>query len=70
MLFYYFNLPIVSHVNPIERVWQYIKYRLRSLWFINLDDVKEKVAHILNSLEQDVIISLASWDCFRNALSL
>ena len=30
-------------VNPIERVWQYIKYHLRSLWFINLDDVKEKL---------------------------
>ncbi|NJO98981.1 MAG: hypothetical protein HC764_25775 [Pleurocapsa sp. CRU_1_2] len=42
----------------------------RSLWFINLDDVKEKVAQILNSLEQDIIISLAGWYCFSNALSL
>lgn len=65
-----FQPPYCPEVNPIERIWQYIKYHLRSLWFINLDDVKEKVAHILNSLEQDVIISLASWDCFKNALSL
>jgi hypothetical protein len=43
---------------------------LRSLWFINLDDVKEKVAQILNSLRQDIIISLAGWDCFQSALSL
>ena len=57
-------------VNPIERVWQYRQYRLRSLLFINLDDVKEKVAQILNSLRQDIIISLAGWDCFQSALSL
>jgi transposase len=57
-------------VNPIERVWEYIKSRLRSQWFIDLDDVKEKVARILNSLSTDTIISLASWECFINALSL
>lgn len=65
-----FQPPYCPEVNPIERVWQYIKYRLRSLWFINLDDVKEKVAQILNSLRQDIIISLAGWDCFQSALSL
>ena len=70
MLFCYFNHLIVSHVNPIERVWQYIKYRLRSLLFINLDDVKEKVAQVLKNLRQDIIISLAGWDCFQSALSL
>ena len=65
-----FQPPYCPEVNPIERVWQYIKYRLRSLLFINLDDVKEKVAQILNSLRQDIIISLAGWDCFQSALSL
>ncbi len=29
----------------------------QSLWFIDLDDVKEKVAQIFNSLEQDIIIA-------------
>lgn len=65
-----FQPPYCPEVNPIERVWQYIKYHLRSLLFINLDDVKEKVAQVLNSLRQDIIISLAGWDCFQNALSL
>ena len=65
-----FQPPYCPEVNPIERVWQYIKYRLRSLLFINLDDVKEKVAQVLKNLRQDIIISLAGWDCFRNALSL
>ena len=65
-----FQPPYCPEVNPIERVWEYIKYRLRSQWFINLDDVKDKVAHILNSLSTDIIISLASWKHFTNALSL
>jgi transposase len=65
-----FQPPYCPEVNPIERVWEYIKFRLRSQWFIDLDDVKEKVARILNSLSTDIIISLASWECFINALSL
>ena len=51
-------------------MWSYVKYRLRSQWFIDLDDVKERVAQILNSLSTDIIISLARWECFINALSL
>ena len=65
-----FQPPYCPEVNPIERVWEYIKYCLRSQWFIDLDDVKDKVARILNSLSTDIIISLASWKYFTNALSL
>ena len=65
-----FQPPYCPEVNPIERVWQYIKYHLRSLLYMDLDDVKEKVAQILNSLSREVITSLAAWDCFYNALSL
>lgn len=65
-----FQPPYCPEVNPIERVWQYIKYHLRSLWFISLSDVKEKVTKILNSLSRDIIISLAKWECFMSALSL
>ena len=65
-----FQPPYCPEVNPIERVWEYIKYRLRSLWFDNLDDVKEKVAHILSDLTHEVIVSLAGWDYFQDALSL
>ena len=72
-----FQPPYCPEVNPIERVWQYIKYHLRSeamplglsLWFINLDDVKEKVANILKSLNREVVISLTNCKCFTDALS-
>ena len=47
--------PYSPEVNPIERVWEYIKYRLRSLWFDNLNHVKEKIAQILNELNHEII---------------
>ena len=65
-----FQPPYCPEVNPIERVWEYIKYRLRSQWFIDLDDVKDKVARILNSLSRDIIISLAGWEYFTPTLFL
>ena len=65
-----FQPPYCPEVNPIERVWEYIKYRWRSQWFINLNDVKDKVARILNSLSTNIIASLAGWEYFTTALSL
>ena len=62
--------PYCPQVNPIERVWEYIKYRLRSLWYADLYDVKEKVAAILNSLSEEIIISLTKWNYLIDALSL
>ena len=62
--------PYCPEVNPIERVWEHIKYHLRSLWFDNLNDVKEKVAQILKDLTEEIIVSLAGWDYFQDALSL
>ena len=55
-----FQPPYCPEVNPIERVWEQIKYRLRSLWFDNLNDVKEKVARILKDLTEEVILILKS----------
>ena len=65
-----FQPPYCPEVNPIERVWEYIKYYLRSLWFIDLKDVKDKVASILNSLDNQTVISLSDWKFFSEALCL
>lgn len=65
-----FQPPYSPEINPIERGWESIKYHLRPFWFINLDDVKEKVARISSSLTKDIIVFLAGWDCFTKALSL
>lgn len=65
-----FQPPYCPEVNPIERVWEYLKYSLRSLWFIDLNDVRDKVARMLNSLDEKTIISLANWKFLSEALCL
>ena len=65
-----FQPPYCPEVNPIERVWEYIKSYLRSLWFVDLGDVREKVAGILNSLNEKTIVSLANWEFFSEILCL
>lgn len=62
--------PYCPELNPIERVWEYLKYHLRSLWFSSLEDLKNQVANILNSLSEKIISSLTAWDYIVNALSL
>ena len=65
-----FQPPYCPELNPIERVWQYIKQQLKNLFFSSLDDVKYKVANILNSLSEDIIHSLTGWEYILDALSL
>jgi transposase len=66
----FFQPPYCPELNPLERVWQYIKQRLKNLFFTNIDDVKYKVANILNSLSEDIIYSLTGWQYILDALSL
>ena len=65
-----FQPPYCPELNPIERVWQYIKQQLKNLFFMSIDDVKDKVAHILNFLSEDVLHSLTGWKYILDALSL
>lgn len=62
--------PPLAALNPIERVWLYIKQKLKNLFFTSLDDVKDKVAFILNSLSKDIVHSLTGWQYILDALSL
>ncbi|WP_317112445.1 IS630 family transposase [Chroococcidiopsis sp. SAG 2025] len=45
-------------LNPIERLWQYIKSFLGWQLFNNLDELREKVRQILNSFTPEIIVSL------------
>lgn len=44
--------------------------KIKNLFFTSLDDVKDKVAKILNSLAEDIIHSLTGWQYILDALSL
>ena len=65
-----FQPPYCPELNPIERLWEYIKYYLKSQIFIDLDELKTKVANILNCLSQEIIRSLAGWEYILEALSI
>lgn len=57
-------------LNPIERLWEYIKSFLSWELFKNLDALREKVNEILKNLTKEVIASLTGWDYIIEALSV
>ena len=65
-----FQPPYSPELNPIERVWQYIKERLS--WGIHkkLEDLKQDVRNIVNNLEDKIVASLTGWDYIIEALSV
>ncbi len=57
-------------LNPAERVWEYIKSRLR--WFnaASLDELRKKLDEIYASLTNEVIASLTGWRRILDSLNL
>jgi hypothetical protein len=56
-------------LNPIERVWQYIKQELSWGLYDNLDEIKEKVRSFLEEFSTETIASIAGWDYILSALA-
>ncbi|GAB4303987.1 MAG: hypothetical protein Fur0025_45570 [Oscillatoriaceae cyanobacterium] len=65
-----FQPPYSPEVNPIERLWQYLKGFLKWLVHEQLEPLRVKVGEILNQLSAEIIRSLTGWDFILNALSL
>jgi transposase len=57
-------------LNPIERLWEYLKSFLGWQLFNNLDELRDKVRRILNSFTPEIIISLTGWNYILQALSV
>ncbi len=56
-------------MNPIERVWQYIKQELSWGLYDNLNEIKEKVRSFLEEFSTETIASIAGWDYILSALA-
>jgi len=56
-------------LNPIERVWQYIKQELSWGLYDKLDKIKEKVRSFLEEFSSETIASIAGWDYILSALA-
>ncbi|MDB9418224.1 transposase, partial [Microcystis aeruginosa] len=66
----FYQPPYCPEVNPIERVWLYLK----NLWvwgkFNSLDNLRSKLYHFLNSLSNETIGHLTGWSWILEALCL
>jgi hypothetical protein len=56
-------------LNPIERVWQYIKQELSWGLYDNLDEIKEKIRSFLEEFSTETTASIAGWDYILSALA-
>ena len=62
-------LPAYSpELNPIERLWLYVKKDLKCENFTILDRLKEQIDIIIKSLTNEELLSLCGWDYIREAL--
>jgi transposase len=57
-------------VNPIERLWEYLKGQLKWQTFDNLQDLREAVKKTLDNLTSKIIVSLTGWQFILEALSV
>ena len=63
-----FQPPYSPDVNPIERVWQFVKDKLRWLNLKSLEELRRKVDEIIQSATPSQFASLTSFDFILTAL--
>jgi hypothetical protein len=57
-------------LNPIERLWEYLKGQLKWEVFKDLKQLHSPVSELLKNLEPEVITSLTGWAYILDALSV
>lgn len=55
-------------LNPIERVWQFLKAQLKGENFANLSALKARIQQLLDELTPEQVVSLSSYDFILEAL--
>jgi putative transposase len=57
-------------VNPIERLWGYLKEELKWLRFDNIEELRTAVQKELKNLTNEIIASLTGWELILDAISV
>jgi transposase len=57
-------------VNPIERLWGYLKEQLKWLRFEQIEELRESVRKELKKLTKEIIASLTGWEFILDASSV
>jgi len=66
---YSLYLPAYSpELNPIERLWEYVKRDLKWENYFSLGKLKQKVDVIIKSLIIEDVLSLCGWDYILEAI--
>jgi hypothetical protein len=55
-------------LNPIERVWQFIKAQLKGEHFATIAELRKRIAQVMAQITPERIISLSSYDFILEAL--
>jgi transposase len=65
-----FQPPYCPELNPIERLWEYLKKDLQWASFKTLDQLQSKVDQLLSELTPEVIASVTGYPFILDALSV
>jgi putative transposase len=57
-------------VNPIERLWGYVKEQLKWLRFEQIEELRDGLQKELKKLTLEVIASLTGWQFILEAISV
>jgi len=65
-----FQPPYSPQVNPIERLWQEIKKKLKWELFDDINSLRNKLSKVLLELTETEISSIVGWEFILEALSV
>lgn len=68
-MYFIFQPAANPELNPIERVWQYLKERLAVKNFASLDELFNAVSRILQGITHEILQSLTGFDYFTTAVN-
>ena len=57
-------------VNPIKRLWKYLKEQLKWLRFEQIEELRESVRKELKKLTKEILASLTGWEFILDTLSV
>ncbi len=63
-----FQPPNSPELNPIERLWEHIKYKLSWEHCTTLDQLRQQLKQVLDSFSNEAIASICGWDYITSAL--
>ena len=65
-----FQPPYCPELNPIERLWEYLKADLKWSSFKSLEQLQEKVEQLLAELTLEVVASITGYSFILDVLSV